>query len=326
MRLALLLLTFVCFLFGDAIAQKMPGLIPYRKGDKWGYADSTKKIIIEPKYKSADFFSDGVAKVGLDTCMALIDEKENILFRFKNLDVGRFSNGLARVQKCDIDYCSGKVGYINKSGKLIIGYKYEAETSDMFRNSYAIVSKPRSGFGMIDTLGVVAIPLKNWYVYWLNDSCVIAETRKKTYAINVKTKKKIKLGRHWFLDKKEIIDNLVKGGFVLDSVHGRFLMEGRYSYYNIKTYLPLQHDGKNYYTNDLCDTVNKINYSDAIIYKQGYIKVSQNGSWGIIDFEGKILVDFKYAEMHAWESCLFYVKNNGLFGYVDIYGTEYWND
>ncbi len=59
-------------------------LIPYRKGDLWGYADADKKIIITPSYAEADFFSEG----------------------------------FAAVKK------GGKYGYINKAGKLVIPYKY----------------------------------------------------------------------------------------------------------------------------------------------------------------------------------------------------------
>ena len=59
-------------------------LIPYRKGNLWGYADVDKKIVITPSYEEADFFSEG----------------------------------FAAVKK------GGKYGYINKAGKLVIPYKY----------------------------------------------------------------------------------------------------------------------------------------------------------------------------------------------------------
>lgn len=59
-------------------------LIPYRKGNLWGYADADKKIIITPAYEEADFFSEG----------------------------------FAAVKK------AGKYGYINKTGKLVIPFRF----------------------------------------------------------------------------------------------------------------------------------------------------------------------------------------------------------
>ncbi|MEI6020165.1 MAG: WG repeat-containing protein [Bacteroidota bacterium] len=48
----LFLLLFFCLLFSEEILAQ--GLIPYRKGKLWGYADSNAKIVIEPKYDQVD--------------------------------------------------------------------------------------------------------------------------------------------------------------------------------------------------------------------------------------------------------------------------------
>jgi len=47
-------------------AQQTPSLIPFRKGTKWGYSDSTKKIIIAANYKMAFPFVNGKAIVETD--------------------------------------------------------------------------------------------------------------------------------------------------------------------------------------------------------------------------------------------------------------------
>jgi hypothetical protein len=59
-------------------------LIPYRKGDLWGYTTSDKTIIIKPEYEEAH----------------------------------RFYEGFAAVKK------GGKFGYINKEGKVVIPFKF----------------------------------------------------------------------------------------------------------------------------------------------------------------------------------------------------------
>ena len=55
-----------------------PFLIPYRKGDKWGFCDWNKNVIIDCVYDKAFYFHKGVAEVVLNynygwlCCMAML--------------------------------------------------------------------------------------------------------------------------------------------------------------------------------------------------------------------------------------------------------------
>ncbi len=64
-------------------------LVPYRQGDKWGYANPDGKIVISPKYAEANWFSEGYAAVK----------------------------------------SGNKYGYINKAGQMIIPAKYTVAKS-----------------------------------------------------------------------------------------------------------------------------------------------------------------------------------------------------
>ena len=64
-------------------------LIPYRQGDKWGYADINRNITIAPKYNDAQWFSEGYAAVKV----------------------------------------GNKWGYINKSGRMVIPAKFTVAKS-----------------------------------------------------------------------------------------------------------------------------------------------------------------------------------------------------
>ena len=80
----LLLVLFLAFTIPVFAQDADMSLIPYRKGDLWGYADPYKSIVIEPVYNEADLFYEG----------------------------------LAVVKK------AGKYGYVNKDGKVVIPIKY----------------------------------------------------------------------------------------------------------------------------------------------------------------------------------------------------------
>ena len=75
-------------------------LIPYRKGDKWGFCDSNKRIVIPLKYGYAFPFSEGLAMV-------------------------------------ELNY--GKYGFINESGEEVIPIKYDGYSlhiSEFWENKF----------------------------------------------------------------------------------------------------------------------------------------------------------------------------------------------
>ena len=90
MKKNMLFLAVMLASFAQAFAQQIDfSLIPYRQGDKWGYATPDNKVAIAPKYAEANWFSEGYAAVKV----------------------------------------GNKYGYINKQGKLVIPAKYTVAKS-----------------------------------------------------------------------------------------------------------------------------------------------------------------------------------------------------
>jgi hypothetical protein len=56
-------ITFLFILLGTTLGICQPELIPYRKGNEWGFCDRNKKIVIPIKYDGAGSFSKGLAPV-----------------------------------------------------------------------------------------------------------------------------------------------------------------------------------------------------------------------------------------------------------------------
>jgi hypothetical protein len=71
-------------------ADRTPELIPYRKGDKWGYVDRNKKIVIPVKYDYADVFREGLGKVMLNKKTGFVDKNGNEVIEIKYDDAWSF--------------------------------------------------------------------------------------------------------------------------------------------------------------------------------------------------------------------------------------------
>ncbi len=85
-------LTFILLTAATFAQQYDANLIPYRKGNMWGYANADKTIAIKPAYAEANWFVGGLAAV-----------KKGKLY-----------------------------GYINKQGKLVIPYKFYSAKPFMY--------------------------------------------------------------------------------------------------------------------------------------------------------------------------------------------------
>ena len=75
-------------LLPEANAQQLPDLdppklIPYRKGDMWGFSDANKKLIVQARYEEANLLTDGLARVKLNGKYGFIDESGNEVIALK---------------------------------------------------------------------------------------------------------------------------------------------------------------------------------------------------------------------------------------------------
>ena len=123
MKTLLYTLLIVSFTVQFSLSQQSPTLIPYQKGEKWGYCDQNKKIVISCTYSSASPFYEGLARVS------------NEKFKF---------------------------GFINTQGKLVIPFKYDWAHNVHEGWIYVEQQLKKWGNvgGFIDTKGEVIIPMR----------------------------------------------------------------------------------------------------------------------------------------------------------------------
>jgi len=157
----------LCLLTGlSGIAQPIyyPKYIPYRKGDKWGFCDKNKQILISPQYSKTRFFkpfndTQSGSVVFKGNKAGLIDTQNQLLVPFKYSNITILAQGylaLHKKNKMALSHCkrgrltkfqyqyispepfvnknnqdtlflvkkNGQTGVINQQGKLIIKPQY----------------------------------------------------------------------------------------------------------------------------------------------------------------------------------------------------------
>lgn len=85
----------------------------------YGFMNKKGKIVIKPKYRRVDFFSENLALVGVNSLLGYINTKGRLVIPAKFADAGSFHQGLASVIQ------EGKWGFIDTEGKLVIPAVYD---------------------------------------------------------------------------------------------------------------------------------------------------------------------------------------------------------
>src|SRR5262245_41153462 len=112
------ILCLILLICAPVCAQQDSALFPIQQGDRWGYIDRSGKIVIEPRFREADEFSEGLAAVELTGRWGFIDASGKVVVEPQYSWANRFSEGLARVRIGAERY--GKWGFIDRSGQMVI--------------------------------------------------------------------------------------------------------------------------------------------------------------------------------------------------------------
>jgi len=122
-------------------------LVPYRKGNKWGYSTKDKKIVVDCEFDYTFRFSDGIGKVKKNGRYGYIDLSGNLITEIKFRNANKFNEGFARVAPSKL---------INKTGEFVFEDKdYEAISN--FHNGFAAI-EINSKLGFINYEGNLVIP------------------------------------------------------------------------------------------------------------------------------------------------------------------------
>ncbi len=130
---------------------RLPDLIPYRKGNRWGYCDSTKKIKIEPRFRKVSTFSESTALIYVGYWYGMIDSTGKVILRpfYSYIDDESVNNcRIVRPRQ------NGPCGIINAQGKTVVPFEY----SWLGWAGPYIRAIRNNMYGVLDHQGNVVIP------------------------------------------------------------------------------------------------------------------------------------------------------------------------
>ena len=145
------------FLLSFEIVQAQK-LVPYTKNKLWGYSDLEQNVVISPKYKRADLFHNGLARVksAENDLYGIINENDEVIIPFEyesSATLGHYVNDRIYFKKGEL------FGFFNGKGEVVIPAQFEL-VYGFSENSPRIPAKKNGKFGIIDINGNTVLPFE----------------------------------------------------------------------------------------------------------------------------------------------------------------------
>lgn len=295
----------------------LPELIPYRKGNKWGFCNRKKEIVIACEYDSVELFAEGLAIVGRKQKYILkygfIDKRGNEVIPLIYDGVYSFSEGLARV-----NIGSYRYGFINKNGDVIIPFVYDDDLHPTekdwkkyhyFSDGLARVSM-KGQDGIIDKSGNIVVPFIYDYIGPFKEGLALVVKDQKRGFID-------KLGNviipliyqsYKYYDYDDFSEGLVcvtkesRSGFI--NKNGNVIIP--FQYVDVKSFseslavavICSRSSPRTEFKYGFIDKTGKVIipfiYDWAFSFSEGLAKVRKDNYWGFIDKNGNTVIPFKY--------------------------------
>lgn len=288
------------------------GMAKIKVNGKWGFIDTTKTIIVEPKFENVTIFSEGLAGAKINGKWGYINKSGVFVIEPKFEDVKSFSEGLAGAK------INGKWGYINKSGVFVIEPKFDE--TEYFSDNMARVCIGNK-WGLIDSTGKFIFKPKYAYRFSIEyryDDMISIKGRK--YIFIDRSGKQIP-GK--FDDVGDFNDGIApvkidnKWGYI--NKEGVFVIEPKFDKAEkiIDGVAFVNIEGKFGLIDKTGGWIVEPKFESIWNFEDGIVKVKLNDKWGYIDKTRAYIIEPKFESAYMFQDGLALVKTNGKFGYID---------
>ncbi len=278
-------------------------LFKVKKGEYWGVVNHNNDIIIPLEYDYIGVSSNGVIKAKKNAKYGLINETGELLLPINYDNLEEYDHGIVKAQK------DGEYGLINVNGKILLPFDYD----DLGEYSNCIIVAKKYGkWGIIDEDGKIVIPFEYDYIYHPKHNKTIRAKSNGCWGV---------INRN----NEQIIP------FVFDEIAA--FINGRAKAKQYKwgiidesgnTVCPFEYD-KIVDDSEAFWRVAKINYTrenrpirrqnrwGGIYYKDNYWTISHE-KWGMVNFDGKIIIPCEYDTIYSPINGIIRCKKNKKWG------------
>ncbi|MEO6488368.1 MAG: WG repeat-containing protein [Ferruginibacter sp.] len=337
----------VCLLlvgFGAFAQQTDMSLIPYRQGDKWGYATPERKIVIQPKYNEANWFSEGYASVKIGNRYGYINKTGKLVIPAKFTVAKSFRKGyMPNAKKPEGDSvlfagasmkASGDEICINTRGAVMLKCPAISENS-VLENRIPVETKVvQKTYSLQNNNGLFDKIVDDYKISGSDETYYIAVKNNQYGVFNSKFDtivpfqyNSIKVNRKSEVPFLEVNQGGMYGVVMAD---GKMAIAPEYTNMttvdggNGKEYVIIRKGGKTYVKDITNKDIISTGYNDIIYDDAGFIITTDNDMRGYY-FTDNTMIQPKYKEVKAMNGNKYLMVKTaaGKVGYINTAGDEY---
>ncbi len=297
--------------------EKPPALFPIIQQGRFGFIDSSGKIVIPARFFWASEFSDGRSAILVCRKYGYIDEEGTIVIAPQYDAAGKFSEDRAPVK------IGQQFGSIDKTGRVVIPAKFDSVFDFSEGHAGAVV---RGRKGIIGKMGEWVVEPRFDELLGLSEGLSAARLGSHWGFINVKGGTVIPFqyksagsfsnGRAIVTTdagEQELID--ASGDVILRNVNAPWGFSEGLAPAQLKEEDPYRY----------IDASGRVKiagpFETALPFAEGSAAVQSGGHWGFIDNTGKFLIEPKFDNAQPFSHGLANVKLGDKWGIIDQSGT-----
>ncbi len=291
------------------------GFFVVEVNNKDGVLNKSGQIVIEPQFDNVYDFHEGLACVKVDEKFGFIDTTGKIVIEPQFDSRGEFHEGLARVK------VDGKYGFIDTTGKIVIEPQFD--DARCFSDGLAIVRTEEGKEMFINKKGEMVFE-SQYATFSFSDGLAMIygfvndDIKTKTGFINTQGEIVIEL-QYDFAEG-------FKNGFALVGMDGEIKwyidkLGNKVNDSTLQSILdkePLTPVDEKYYSLSTYDYF--LNHFGQSRFSQWWEQLYHTPNYGYVDKTGKVVIDFQFEEADDFYDGLARVKVDGKYGFIDKTG------